>query len=225
MFPHLLIQTVNAVGWVSPTGYEDPDNVWTNETNAYDEDTATSAITLIPGGSIGKYIYLTINAITSNKIRIYTEDQLHIPSMQIQIYCDDAWINLGWIFLEHGEWTEKTFTEGTVTQAKIRFQNSGIDSHYAHLNEFDFWSGYVPTNDALTLDLTGASIKGTKTLLPMKQDYKFVYNCSDADGVTDISYAEIRLDYSSKNVILRATRGTGDSWTFTEQSDPSNYVP
>jgi hypothetical protein len=85
-------------------------------------------------------------------------------------------------------------------------------------------SNNSPTNDALTLDLTGANYKGTKTLLTAKQDYKFVYKCSDADGVTDISYAEIRLDYSSKNVILRATRGTGDAWTFSEQSDPSNYV-
>ena len=82
----------------------------------------------------------------------------------------------------------------------------------------------APTNDALTLDLTGASYKGTKTLLAGKQDYKFVHKCSDADGVTDITYAEIRLDYATKNVILRATRGAGDTWTFSEQSDPSNYV-
>jgi hypothetical protein len=82
----------------------------------------------------------------------------------------------------------------------------------------------APTDDALTLDLTGANYKGTKTLLTAKQDYKFVYKCSDADGVTDITYAEIRLDYASKNVVLRVTRGTGDAWTFSEQSDPSNYV-
>jgi len=82
----------------------------------------------------------------------------------------------------------------------------------------------APTNDALTLDLTGASFKGVKTLLCGKQDYKIVYLCSDAEGVTDISYAQIALDPSGKNVILRATRGTGDAWTFAEQSDPSNYV-
>jgi hypothetical protein len=81
-----------------------------------------------------------------------------------------------------------------------------------------------PTNDALTLDLTGASYKSTKTLLCAKQDYKFVYLCSDANGVTDITYAQIQLDPTGKNVILRATRGSGDTWTFSEQSDPSNYV-
>jgi hypothetical protein len=81
-----------------------------------------------------------------------------------------------------------------------------------------------PTNDGLTLDLTGASYKSTKTLLCAKQDYKFVYLCSDTGGVTDITYAEIRLDPTGKNVILRATRGSGDAWTFSENSDPTNYV-
>jgi len=82
----------------------------------------------------------------------------------------------------------------------------------------------TPTNDELSLDLTGAVYKGNKTLLTGKQDYKFVHKCSDSTGVTNIAYAEIRLDYATKNVILRATRGSGDSWTFSEQSDPSNYV-
>jgi len=82
----------------------------------------------------------------------------------------------------------------------------------------------APTNDQLSLDLAGASYKGAKTLLCAKQDYKFVYKCSDIDGVTTISYAQIQLDPTGKNVILRATRGSGDLWTFSEQSDPSNYV-
>ena len=92
---------------------------------------------------------------------------------------------------------------------------------------FEIWGNNLdntPTNDALTLNLTDASYKDTKTLLCAKQDYKFIYKCSDADGITDITYAEIRLDYTSKNVILRVTRGSGDSWTFSEQSDSSNYV-
>jgi len=82
----------------------------------------------------------------------------------------------------------------------------------------------APTNDQLTLDLTGASYKNAKTLLCAKQDYKFVYLCSDANGVTDLTYAQIQLDPTGKNVSLRATRGSGDAWTFSEQSDPSNYV-
>jgi hypothetical protein len=90
--------------------------------------------------------------------------------------------------------------------------------------EVAFKENYAPTNDQLTLDLTGASYKNTKTLLCAKQDYKFVYLCSDANGVTDLTYAEIRLDPTGKNVILRATRGSGDAWTFSEYSDPSNYV-
>ena len=92
---------------------------------------------------------------------------------------------------------------------------------------FEIWGNPInnaPTNDQLSLDLTGASYKGTKTLLAAKQDYKFVHKCSDANGVTDISYAQITLDQGGKGVVLRATRGSGDSWTFSENSDPSNYV-
>jgi len=90
---------------------------------------------------------------------------------------------------------------------------------------FEIWgNSFNPTNDYLALDLTGSEYKGIKTLLPLKQDYKIVYKCSDINGVTDITYAEIRLDYINKNVILRVTRGAGDTWTFSEQSDPSNYV-
>ncbi|MEM3506787.1 MAG: hypothetical protein QXT31_03950 [Candidatus Bathyarchaeia archaeon] len=81
-----------------------------------------------------------------------------------------------------------------------------------------------PTNVSLTLDLTGAAYKGTKTLLAGKQEYKFVYKVSDPQGVNDISYAEIRLDPAGKNVILRATRTGSDTWSFSEQSDPNNYV-
>lgn len=81
-----------------------------------------------------------------------------------------------------------------------------------------------PTNDSLILDLTGSEYKEIKTLLTMKQDYKFVYKCSDLNEVTDITYAEIRLDYTDKNVILRVTRDVGDTWIFSEQSDPSDYV-
>jgi len=84
--------------------------------------------------------------------------------------------------------------------------------------------GHIPYNDDLTLDLAGAAFKGTKTLLTGKQDYKFVHKVSDVGGVTNITYAQIQLNYATKNVILRATRGSGDAWTFSEYSDPLNYV-
>ena len=89
---------------------------------------------------------------------------------------------------------------------------------------FEVWGNSSPTNDALSLDLTGASYKSTKTLLAGKQDYMFVYKCSDVDGVTDITYAQIQLGLVDKSAVLRATRGSGDSWTFTKEHDPQNCV-
>jgi len=81
-----------------------------------------------------------------------------------------------------------------------------------------------PTNDLLDLDLFWATYKDEKTLLCAEEDYDFYYQCSDANGVTTISYAQIQLDPTGKNVILRATRGAGDVWTFSEYSDPNDYV-
>ena len=31
------------MGWVSPTGYNDPDTAWNNEAQSYDGNTATGA--------------------------------------------------------------------------------------------------------------------------------------------------------------------------------------
>lgn len=109
----------------------------------------------------------------------------------------------------------------TIVNSKIDYvwTNSLPAIYHSHIS-----LNNAPTNDALSLDLTGANYKDTKTLLCGKEDYKFVYNVTDADGVTDITYAQIQLDTTGKNVILRATRGSGDSWTFSEESDPSNYV-
>jgi len=83
---------------------------------------------------------------------------------------------------------------------------------------------FSPRNDALTVDLKDAKHKGSKTLLAGKQDYKFLYRSSHPDGVTEITYAEITLDYPDKKVVLRVTRTSNDSWTFHEQNDPNNYV-
>ena len=157
-------------------------------------------------------------------------------------YDDGASYSDNWVQYSYNDITISDFaliTKGGYTRICVRSSrdigsNTPTGDEYFILNSFE--SSYpqlsvtytlpntAPTNDALTLDLIGANYKGTKTLLTAKQDYKFVYKASDADGVTDITYAEIRLDYASKNVILRATRGTGDAWTFGEQSDPSNYV-
>ncbi|GAG42945.1 unnamed protein product, partial [marine sediment metagenome] len=59
------------MGWISPTGFVDPNNNWTDEPLAYDEDTGTHAL----GPSIGvgawtSFLELTHSAISCNKVRI-----------------------------------------------------------------------------------------------------------------------------------------------------------
>lgn len=218
------------LSWHGPTGC-DYISGWFDEENIFDNSTSNYGRAEILCEPLwGDYIYLNYYyAITCDKIRFYAHDSSSEHShIDIDVKRDGAWIDVYAGDYSENVWVEKTFSAGAVTNARVRGQNTVAPYPPAvlYLHEVQFWGGATnfPTNDALTLDLTGASFKGTKTLLTAKQDYKFVYKCSDTDGVTTITYAEIRLDFASKNVILRATRGTGDAWTFSEQSDPSNYV-
>jgi hypothetical protein len=220
--------------WHEPTGC-DYVAAWSTEENAFNNNTADYASVVAPKNSWSAFLYLNYYyAFTCDKIRFYADFKEwyagQFSRITVDVKCNGVWVNVftsGEGGYSDESWVEETFSTGTVTGARVAFMIQDHDSTPMYLYEFQFWGWYggnAPTNDALTLDLTGANYKGTKTLLTAKQDYKFVYKASDADGVTDITYAEIRLDYASKNVILRATRGTGDAWTFGEQSDPSNYV-
>jgi len=159
--------------------------------------------------------------LSTDRIRVYL--RVYVVSVTSQRSWDTE--ALGAVSLDSSTWTiyvkmYRLYNEPN-TRGDIHY---GVDTDNTRIENFKWSTNSAPTNDQLSLDLTGASYKGSKTLLCGKQDYKFVYKASDAQGVTDITYAQIQLDPSGKNVILRATRGSGDAWTFSEQSDPSNYV-
>jgi hypothetical protein len=203
----------------------------------YDGSYDRSSFTDFPAGSgfIIKGNGLLQTVITkSGTFAAVTQDILVNVSGGTQDYCtiffymnDDYsaqnfWEQIDWFEINTGAGgTGNLFSEHFTDD--VHMENLGSTRDYGYISA-GIISGTPPTNDSLTLDLAGASYKGTKTLLCAKQDYKFVHQCSDAEGVTDITYAEIRLDYSGKNVILRVTRNAGDTWTFSEQSDPSNHV-
>lgn len=62
------------MAWVSPTGFNDPENDWTSEERAYDEDTTNYAV----GGTVGypgvqdtEFLELTHAALDCNKVRFW----------------------------------------------------------------------------------------------------------------------------------------------------------
>lgn len=236
----------NPLVYASPTAITNSPSAnsgaWTNPTYAYADDTnfAYSATTGQQNQYSGYGFSITTGAtITLVRVRLDakagTNDKIELEvsnnggtSYLATTYTSGS---LGtneqtiWVDVTSWDtWTPAKVNNNNVWTRVTQVKQSSQDTTYLDWIPVEVTYNVAPTNDGLTLDLTGASYKGTKTLLCAKQDYKFVYLCSDANGVTDLTYAQIQLDPTGKNVILRATRGSGDAWTFSEQSDPSNYV-
>jgi hypothetical protein len=135
------------MGWISPTGYSDPSSGWNNETYAYDENTDYGAKTtsMVGPHSWAPTLILTIDAIQSSKIRIYGSIGVAYPSIvKISVYNDGTWVEVYNGFPNDYGWQEASFTQGSVTQAKIEIYNDTGDVDYATVYEFDFWQ-VVPT--------------------------------------------------------------------------------
>lgn len=125
------------MAWVSPTGHDDYDTVWGNETNAYDEDTETYASTLSETGYLG----LTLTgAISCDKVRIFAADEWAVPvnpEVDIDVYYDSAWNNIFSGEITKGEWVEKTISAGTKSVDKARVRST-LTGNEHRIFEFDF---------------------------------------------------------------------------------------
>lgn len=135
-----------AGAWVSPTGYTDPDGGWSSEANAYDDDTGTKAREdFIAPFSWSSFIYLTRAATTCNKIRVYAEKYHQtVDKIDVDVFRNGAWVHVYQGSFADQTWIEYPFSEGSITQARIRFYSSSSGWNYAYLNDVDFWE--VPTS-------------------------------------------------------------------------------
>jgi len=143
----------SSIQWISPTGYEDPGNQWSSETNAYDDDTSTRAASNVPGGNTwSSYLVLTHSGITSNMIRYYIGRQdTSISRVEIDIY-DSTWTN---VYSGPGTWdawANVSFAETSVTSMRFRFLNTrpaAPQRRMAYVYEADF----LPSIPNYALDL------------------------------------------------------------------------
>ena len=135
----------NPEGWVSPTGFEDPDNAWVNEPLAYDENTGTNAYTSVkvPLLTWTKFLHLTVDsAIYCNALRFYAYGGLPLDRFAIDI---DLLVEGEWVDIYEGDfdgvvWVEKNFSICFTSEVRIRFwAKDSYATWYARLYEFDFW--------------------------------------------------------------------------------------
>jgi len=133
------------MAWQSPTGFNDPDNKWDDETNAYDENTGTEATTIIykPGEDWADYwLELTHAALNCSKVQFWAYYETgRIDQIDLDVYYDDGWHDVYQGIYADKEWVEKDIPEGakSVTAARVRFHNTSALGRTVRLYEFDFW--------------------------------------------------------------------------------------
>ena len=127
--------------YVSPTGFNDPDGSWSNESNAYDGDLTTRAVCSVPAVSWSNYIELTIDAIYCSKVKFYAsyDGTAGINSIDLDVYYDEEWHDVYEGSYLNYVWTEKELGDTYyVTKIRIRFYNTW-HTHSASLIEVMFY--------------------------------------------------------------------------------------
>ena len=130
-------------GWTSPTGFSDPDNKWSPEADAYDEDVTSNAYHAgILAETWSSYLELTINAISCNAVRFYaTYSSTYINQISVDVYYSSGWHTIYTGAFADKEWVEKAIgSTETVTKMRMKFYNNNVsDTYGASLWEADFW--------------------------------------------------------------------------------------
>jgi len=210
------------LGWVSPTGYEDPDNAWEYEENAYDDDTATYARDHhnIDEPVWSSYLILTHQEIKSDKIRFWARRGSEVDSVDIDIYIDRG-AGYAWEDVYEGDfanktWVEKNFTggEGLVDKARIRFHaTSAKNGFFWELYEFNFFkTGLLYPNPATTPGILISTNLLEDQPLPIESVESFNYTASSKPADTTL-----RVQFSQDNVNWYNSAGVLGEWDILNE--------
>lgn len=129
------------MAWQSPTGYNDPDNRWNNETNMYDDDITTYAYIYLPINSWSSFIEATIEPLNCDKIRYYAGgNNPTVDQIDVDVYYSGAWHDVYSGTFTHQVWEEKSLG-GTYAVTKMRislYNNSPLPINKGYIYEVDF---------------------------------------------------------------------------------------
>ncbi|MBU0846766.1 phage tail protein [Patescibacteria group bacterium] len=145
---HVEIYEKDEIVWESPIDYHDPEGAWTNETNAYDENTGTYTYTNVGGHDLSEYLILEASAVPAGAIEALGVRIMfsNIPAegMLLKIWVSDDGVDYTLVVTDslgaadNGVWQEYTFDKRAVFNARINFLNYNAGAISYRINEFDF---------------------------------------------------------------------------------------
>jgi len=128
------------MGWVSPTGHNDPSNDWDDEAKAYNGNTGNWAQSSdVPLNEWTGFLELTHAALDCNKVQVYVGSGDWVANIDLDVYYDSDWHHVyQGISTDYG-WMEKPLG-GTysVTALRIRLYNRGPTADL-RICDVDFW--------------------------------------------------------------------------------------
>lgn len=126
------------VGWVFPSGSSDPSGDWQNESYAYDDNISTYARdyhAINDPQQWSEFLYFDYPSTPADKLRFYARDGSEVSSVDVDIMENGSWSDVYEGSFEDKQWVEKTFSEGVITQVRIRFYTPNIGNGF-------FWELY-----------------------------------------------------------------------------------
>jgi PKD repeat protein len=116
------------VGWVSPVGYEDPGDAWTNEKLAYDRDLERGASATIAGNAWSSFLIFALpeHGLLADRIRFRINDSLNYATIfewDVDVEVGGEWIAVYEGSPEDHTWFAVSFPTATVTRVRIRTHN------------------------------------------------------------------------------------------------------
>lgn len=198
VFPASIVLADSPAAWVSPTGFVDTGNQWSNEANAFDDDTGTYATNVYGGSGYGQFIEFSLDIpITSDRVRVMADYlDAHITNVDVDVHVDGAWVDVftgGDEATWNVQWVELPFTKGTVDKARFRW-NYAVSGFYYWLFEFQFFESAVTISLPDCNALAAGSVRSNSAILQATVnadggepiDYRFEYGTSPSyDTQTD----------------------------------------
>jgi len=138
------------MSWVSPTGFVDSGNVWTDEPLAYDGNTVTFAFVAVPAGWCD-YLELTIAQILCDKVQLWVGIvNTQVTIIEVDVYYL-AWYNIYSGVIVTGSFVEYAIgSEELVTAMRVRFSSTKANRQAeVYEAEFNDTSALIKTTQYL----------------------------------------------------------------------------